>query len=287
VNYPRFLYWLIVLSVWVSSCRNTQIDSTVSSNRALASVYGKMLYLSEMRELLPEGATHDDSTLIINAYVDRWIREQLTMHEAERNIPRDLNLDSLLNAYRASLILNAYETHLIETNLDSVISDTELKAFYEANKAQYQLDMPIVRCYFLKIPKPVEQTDSLQKWWNNPQSGENKRKLLDYAAKYRLKTFLLEDSSWYKTEQIAAFLPPATLTTENVENNKELTLKDDKFQYFYRAFAVMSKKQIAPFGFIKEQATKLILHQRKIKLLEQKKKERYDVEMRKNNVKIF
>jgi hypothetical protein len=259
----------------------------VSSNRALASVYGKMLYLSEMRELLPEGATHDDSTLIINAYVDRWIREQLTMHEAERNIPRDLNLDSLLNAYRASLILNAYETHLIETNLDSVISDTELKAFYEANKAQYQLDMPIVRCYFLKIPKPVEQTDSLQKWWNNPQSGENKRKLLDYAAKYRLKTFLLEDSSWYKTEQIAAFLPPATLTTENVENNKELTLKDDKFQYFYRAFAVMSKKQIAPFGFIKEQATKLILHQRKIKLLEQKKKERYDVEMRKNNVKIF
>jgi hypothetical protein len=224
--------------------------------------------------------------MIITAYADRWIREQLVMSEAERNVPKDLNIDELLKKYRESLILTSYEEQLTKMGLDTTITDAELNDFYEKNKAQYQLETPIARCYFLKVPRPAPQPDSLQKWWNSPKSNDNLKKLQIYGAKYA-KSYMLEDSVWHKADDIARLLPSGTMSSENVDSGKELTLKDNDFQYYIRILSVINKKEIAPLSFIKSQASKFILHQRKIQLLEKKKQEIYDFEMKKNNVKIY
>ena len=68
--------------------------------------------------MIYDGVSPEDSTLIINAYVERWVREQLLMQKAEENIPKDLNLNKLVNDYRESLILNNYERLLIESLLE-------------------------------------------------------------------------------------------------------------------------------------------------------------------------
>ena len=64
-------------------------------------------------------------------------------------------------------------------------------------------------------------------------------------------------------------------------------MKDDDFQYFFRAVGVMNQKEIAPLSFIKSQASKYILHQRKIQLIEKRKQEMYDLELKKNNIKLY
>ena len=280
-------FFILLTMLSVIACEKNA--STSGSNRVLATVYNRSLYLSDMEGMFPENATKNDSLQVINAFSDRWIREQIIMAEAERNIPKDLNLDELVKKYRESLILSNYEEQLTKMGLDTTISDEELHTFYEKNKEQYQLETPITRCYFLKIPKPAPQSDSLSKWWNAPKSGDNLTKLKNYA-KGNAKAYILEDSVWTRVDKIAEMLPlssRSTLSSENISSDKEFTMKDDNFQYYFRALGVMNKQEIAPLSFIREQASKFILHQRKIQLLEKKKQEMYDIELRKNNIKIY
>jgi hypothetical protein len=265
------------------SCQSQASEQ--QEDRLLAKVYNKSLYLSELDGMFPEGTTGSDSALIIDAYTSRWVREAVLLNEAERNIPKDLNIDKLVRDYRASLIRANYEKILIENRLDSTITQEQLIDFYEKNKEQYQLETPIIRCHFIKVPLPVPESEDLRRWWNNP-SEDNFDELVAYCNKYAVAHHL-EDSTWHKVDDIAMLLPTGTLTPNNVSTKREFTQRDGEFQYFFKLFEVKNRKEIAPLSYIEDQARKVILHKRKIKLLEDIKDEMYELEMRRNNVHIY
>lgn len=252
----------------------------------LAEVNNRRLYISDLDGMFPEGTTAQDSSLIINAYVDRWVREALILNEAERNLPNDLNIDKLVRDYRASLIRNTYEQVLVQELLDSTVTIGELRNFYESNKEQYQLETPIARCHFLKIPLSVTLPDSVRTWWANLGDENNLEKLRRYAAQYA-STYELADTSWVRIEQLALELPKETLTPENAIYKRDFRQKDDEYQYFLRVYEVKNRKEIAPLAFIEDQARKVILHSRKMKILKEKREDLYELEMRKNNIKIY
>ncbi|GJM33677.1 MAG: hypothetical protein DHS20C18_26780 [Saprospiraceae bacterium] len=254
-------------------------------DRLLAKVQNKSLYLSEMDGMFPLGTTSEDSSLIINAYLSRWIKDALLLYEAERNIPSDLNIDKLVRDYRASLIRHNYEQIIVEQRLDSTVSQAELTAFYEENKEQYQLETPIIRCYFIKVPLPVPESSKLRRLWNSSSMGafHSLSKYCDEHAEAQL----LEDSVWYNVEKIAMELPKGTLTADNVGSKREFTQRDGKYQYYFRLFELKKRKDIAPLSYIEDQARKVILHNRKIKLLQEAKEELYDRESRRDNIQVF
>lgn len=273
---------LFLISI-IGSCQST--GEQLGEDPILVKVHNKSLHLSELDGMFPERTTKEDSTTIINAYISRWIRETLLLHEAERNIPGDLNIDKLVRDYRASLIRHNYEQILVEELLDSTITQAELTNFYEKNKEQYQLETPIVRCYFIKVPLPLKEGGELRRLWNSSKE-EDFEKLVMYCNRYA-EAHLLEDSVWYKVEDIALEMPPGTLTTGNVSSKREFTQRDDNYQYYFKAFELKNRKDIAPLSYIEDQARKVILRNRKIKLLEDKKEEIYDLEMRRNNIEIY
>ena len=86
---------------------------------------------------------------------DEGLTVHRLMYEAERNIPKDLNIDELVRDYRASLVRFNFEEQLIAEKLDSSVSEAETKAFYENNKDQFQLESTILKC------KPIVKQDYL------------------------------------------------------------------------------------------------------------------------------
>jgi hypothetical protein len=254
-------------------------------DRVLAQVHNKKLYLSEMDGMFPEGTISEDSTATIQAYVQRWLRDALLQHEAEVNLPSDLNIDKLVRIYRASLITHNYEVALAEQLLDSTISQVELGDFYEKNKGQYQLETPIVRCHFIKVKLPNPQANQLRKLWNS-NKPEDFEALIKYCNE-NAEVHVLEDSIWYDLDHIAAELPSGTLTADNVGSKRDFTQRDANFQYYFRLFESKNRKDIAPLSYIERQARKVILHNRKVRLLSDAKEELYEREMRRGNIKIF
>lgn len=251
----------------------------------LAKVYNKSLYFSEIKDMLSDNATTQDSALMVNSLIERWVRESVLMHEAEKNIPQDLNIDQLVRDYRASLIRHNFEKTLVEISLDSTITQAELNSYYEANKNHYKLEEPILNCHFIKISKEIEGLEELQKMWTN-KSKDNYTELLEFCND-NATVYMLEDSSWYDLDQIAIQLPKGTLTASNLNTRNKIVLEDNDFKYYLEIFNTLSKDKIPPLAYIAEQAKRLILHKRKIKVLENKVEEMYEREIRRNNIKIF
>jgi hypothetical protein len=256
-----------------------------NADQALARVGNKTLYLSEMEGMFPDGTSAQDSAAIIQAYVSRWVREAVLLGEAEAHIPADLNIDKLVRDYRASLVRSSYEKMLVEQLLDSTITQEELQAFYTENQMLYQLETPIVRCYFLKVPMPMPEGDRLRRLWNEDDPGAL-ADLRDYAEQYA-EVALLEDSLWYSLEEVAEELPKGTITASNVSSKREFTQQDGQHQYFFRLFELRNRKEIAPLSYVEEQARKVILHKRKLTLIEEVKEEMYERELRRNNIETF
>ncbi len=257
----------------------TSTETSEETEGLLATVNNKSLYISDLENMIASDLTPQDSALAVNAYVDRWIKEILMLQEAEINLPKDLNLDQLVRDYRASLILHNYEKILVEEQLDSMITEEELSVYYEKNKEQYQLDNNIVRCIYIKVLRNAPQTSSLKRWWED----EDYESLRTYCAEYA-ESYSLDENIWIRVDELAAEFPKSSFNFR--DTSKDLTLKNNKYRYFLRILEYKSQKEIAPLNFIKEQATKYILHNRKLKLLEQKKDELYEKGIRRNNVKI-
>lgn len=273
---------LLLLPGMISCGKKSDMSS---EDRILAKVYKKELRLSALEGMFPEGTTKGDSALIINAFVQRWIRETLMLSEAERSLPKDMNLDKLVRDYRASLIKNNYEQVLVEQLLDSLIAEEELKSFYERNKEQYQLETSILRCFFIKLPRSISGRDSLNRWWGSV----NERTLvrMEKFCQENAVSYNLREGIWHRIDDIAAEFPSGTLTTENINARREFTLSDDSYTYYFRLLEIKNSREIAPLEFIEDQARKYILHQRKIKLLEQKREDLYQLALRKKDIQFF
>jgi len=209
----------------------------------LAEAHNQKLYLSELDGMIPAEATPADSVVIASAYTERWIRSSLLMQEAEKHIPKDLNIDKLVRDYRSSLIRYSYEQQLVEQELDSLISKRELNEFYEKNQDQYQLESPILRCNFIKVPQSAPQLKKLRTLWQS-DSIPDRDTLLAYSNQHA-EEFLLSDSIWYKVEDIAARLPKGTITADNINNTRELTLSENDFLYLLRVVEIINRKEIA------------------------------------------
>lgn len=274
----------LFLPVWTVACQLITPDQR-ASDPVLASVYSKKLYLSDLEGIFPPECTHGDSMKIMSTFTVRWTQEQVFLNEAEKHFPADLKIEQLLKKYKESLIGLNFQQKLIEQNLDSMVTEQELRDFYEKNKDQYQLETSIIRCYFVKIPANIDEMRRAREWWDDLEKNNNKKRLAGLADKYN-GIYHLEDSVWHNVSDIEALFPKGRISARNWSTNERLSISDAEFQYFFKVLELVSTQENAPFSYVAEKARLIILNKRKNKLIEEFKTKLYETELRKNNVKI-
>lgn len=276
-----FTLILLVVLLAVAACNG---DKSKKEDKLLAQVYNKNLHLSELASSLPGGLNAQDSSLMVAALTQRWVEEQLLMYEAERNIPKDLNIDELVRNYRASLVRFNFEEALVAEKIDSTVLESELKAYYEQNKEQFQLESTILKCILLKTPTKAPHNDFAKIW--NSRSESDQAKVETWARQWAVLS-MLDREKWYNVEDIAAILPNGTLNADNVSARKEGVVTDGDFKYYYKVLETAHGKSNAPFDYARHQAKKIILQKRKVELIQKWKEEFYQKELKRENVKIF
>jgi len=161
----------------------------------------------------------------------------------------------------------------------------EILDYYNKHREEFKLNGNIVRCYFIKLPLSAPEQEQMRGWWNNISKSESRTRLANYCNQYA-NSHLLEDSTWYRIEDIVTELPPGTLSAEHV-SRQEIVTKDSDYHYFLKIFETKSKNQEAPISFVQDQIRRVILRNRKLEVLEAKKEDLYDLEMRRSNIKIY
>ena len=256
-----------------------------SDDPVLASVHGMKLYMSEVVPQITPGSSPQDSVSQVRGIVQSWVREAVLIREAELQLEPDINLNDLINDYRNSLLISNYEKTVVETQIDTVISQAELQDYYQRNKEQYQLERTIVRGHFVKIAQDVDSLEEFRRWWDSGDSLDFVR-LFNFSA-LNADVFLLEDSTWYTVSDIEAIMPAGTMQSQNMKPNTSLRLTDGDYEYYLRIAESVSSREIAPLSYIRAQAVRFIMHKRKLELLERIKSDLYQKALEGDNVKIF
>ncbi|MEM7574410.1 MAG: hypothetical protein AAF433_16010 [Bacteroidota bacterium] len=279
----KCFWWLVVVLVLtLGSCATKE---NTSGDRLLARVHNKELYLSELYGMFPPEASAEDSILVIQTMVNRWIREAAIEWEAERNLPTDLNIDRLVRDYRTSLIRSNYEQVLVDDLVDTTITEEELTAYYNERQQQFLLERPIIRCYFIKVPYPTPKADSLRALWNNGEVRDTAA-LADYCDRFA-ELALLRPEAWYTLDDIASRCPEGTLTANNLQSRQEFTQQDGFHRYYFRFFEKRNRLEVAPLSYVADQVRNMIMHERKKVVLENAREDIFQREMRQENIEIF
>ena len=205
--------------------------------------------------------------------------------EAEKSFPKEANMSKLLEDYRQSLLRHFFEQRTLEERLDTVITETDLLNYYEANKDQHRLESAIMRCYYFKIKKPLARADKILQWWKTfPQ--QHRQEVLTYAEKHA-KTNWSDSTQWHETQMVVQLFPEGTLSPATIRSNRGVVREDRDFIYLLYPLEVYQAQDIAPLDRIREQAARYILHQRELELLDRIGKEIYDRDIKDERVKIY
>lgn len=152
----RLLWVGLILTAFLSTCQEKKEDK----GEIIVSVYGKNLYKTDLENIFYEGISYNDSVLRSKVYIDKWIRNQLLVRQAENNLsPEQLDFSYKIEEYRNSLVINKYETELINQNLDTEITDDQIYEYYTNNSDEFRLNRDIVKIAAVTLPN-----DCKNKW---------------------------------------------------------------------------------------------------------------------------
>ncbi len=270
---------LVILSLLWLSC-NKSSESTTQEGKVLATVYDESLMDYEIKSLIPQFANATDSINISNAYIEQWIRESLILHEAKKDVPPDI--DKLVEDYRSSLLKVHYENKVIDSNLDSTISDSELDAFYQAHKSEYLLKEKAISLFIIKTKEDAKINTDIERLWKEEDLGG-----IAIALESNGGVIIFEENIWNKISDLSKTL--SRKMVKRIENNEgnRFSTTEDGFKYFIKVLDIKSKNDIPPFSVIDNQLRKVILHQRKKKILNQYTEDLYEREARKKSIKTY
>lgn len=247
----------------------------------IASAGNRNLYLSDIKELIPEGSTAEDSSLIANQFIDGWIRKSILLKEAASSLGPQIDIDQLVKDYRESLLIYNYEKKLVEEQLDTIVTIEQKEAFYNQNRETYKIVNPILKGSYIIVPSNFQGLTGFKRNWIR----QNKDEIYDFATNNNL-TASLNDSIWITFATFKNQLPEDIFTDDQYRSENPIDKVSDGKQYFVKVEEFLDIGEIAPLDYIEDKVEKVILYNRKIKLLKNIKEQLYQKELQLNRVKI-
>lgn len=279
------LTWLLACAFFLPlfSC----VDKTqIGKGDVIVSVGQRTLTASEVKKLIPKSLSSQDSLMMAESYVKKWVKNALIYDLANKNLVGEkAEIEKLVEAYRQSLMSNKYEEKLLEERLPAEISDNEISDYYEANKESFLLEEDIVKGLFLKVPSDAPGLSDLKKWC---KSGNEE--LIEKIEKYSLQNAVIYDyfyDRWMRAEEIAENVPVSKSEFNRMlKANKLVEVTDSAYCYLLEVKDAEFKGNRAPFDYASAQIKEILLSQRKIEFLRNFEEEIYNEAIRKGNVKF-
>lgn len=247
---------------------------TKRSEEAIARVNDAYLYKSDIETLINGTTSKEDSTVIVNNFIDRWATQQLLTDRAKLNInlERQNKFDKMVEDYRNQLYTKAYSDAMVVKALDSVISDDQVEAYYEDNKETFTLNETLFQMRYVR----ADDLNDIYKLKREFTRFNQKDKDTLSSKMSDFRKFNLNDSLWKSYQNWSAEIPVIE-TAETWQLNKAqnyVQLKDSLGVYMIYIQDRLERGTQAPLQYVRSTVEQIILSRRKQDLI---KKLRTDI----------
>jgi hypothetical protein len=283
----------IILSIGllVSGCefiRMKKDQAETPEQKAVARVNNSYLYHDELIGIIPSGSTPADSVARVTAYINSWIRKQLVINEAMKNIDiNEAEVERKVLDYRYSLIGYEYQTYYIKQNLNDTVSDKEIQDYYKDRVDNFILKQNIIQGTYIKAPKEAPRTKHIKELMYSKKEkdiAELKSYCLSFSAAYHLA-----DSSWIEFDKLVVNSPLAEIPNkiQFLRSYNYYETSDNEFLYFLKIDAYKISDNVSPLEFVKQDIKNIILNKRKVELARKLEDDVYENAAKRNDFEIF
>ncbi len=281
---------MVICCLLLSSCDFFKMRSQEeeSVNAMVASVGNTHLYESDIDHITKEIQSDLDSSELVNRYVQSWVRKQLVIREAGRNLTiNEAEINRKLLDYRYALIAYEYEKSYVEQTLDREVTANEVQAYYEKNMENFALKEIIVRTNFVKLEKNLPQKRQLERLLNSEQSSQ-KEELKDFTLRFA-NNYFIEDSTWIKFDDIILNTPLSQNSNhvQLLQNDRLINVDDDNYSYYFKILEYRLQDQVPPLEFVRDEISKIIVNKRRVEIAEKLKREIYNKALDNNEFTIY
>ena len=269
-----FTAFIIVSILWSSCNKRDNADSL--GDPIVASVYRTSLHKSELNTVIHPSVNYRDSVALAKAYIDQWVKDQILMEEASKYSIDRSNIDRLVADYRKKLIKFEYENKIVSEQFDTIVSNAELSSFYETNKEQFPLTESIYNVQLAELNNEVSDLKDLYKEWKN----DNAEEVFGIASR------AISDSTvWLTWKDINKWSDKFSERKATAGSYQQIATENSEI--FLKVRESKAPMDHSPLPFVRVRLKQMILHKRKLKLLEMKKEELYKEALEADEIKIM
>ncbi len=261
--------------------------SEAPEDKELAKVGVYTLYLSDVLEAIQLSA-EKDSAAMVKLYVNNWVKSHVVLQKAETELyAEEKKFSKQLEEYRNSLIRYAYEQKYIAEHLDTVVTDKEIQSFYNANQHNFELKEDVVRVRYAFVDKKKSALKPKLKTLLNSNKITAQKDFLLFCKKNKLQGYW-DDSTWVFFDEFLTLVPMETYNKEDFLRKTKYYEAADSVKLSLVAFTDFKIKEGAsPLEFEREKIKRIILNQRKIKLIEEMEKAVYEEAVKDGDVEEY
>lgn len=270
MNFKDKILYLLLVLLFVSCDFFKETDD----RKAIARVHETYLYEEDIKDLLKDGMSAQDSTMVVTNFINNWAKEQLLVRGAIRNLTETKleAFNKLAIEYKNELFSKAYLEALVAKNIDTVISLEEAEAYYNLNKQVFKLNEDLIKLRYINLETNRQDLKELEQKFRR-FNNEDKKELDSLSIQF--KSYSLKDSVWVKVDQVIDKIPAITTENKNelLKISNFIQLKDSLGLYLVHINDVLLRNNTAPLEYVKPTIDQIVINKRKLELIRELEKD--------------
>ncbi len=266
----KVLSILFVISVFYS-CKYFKAPKEPKS---IARVGDEYLFESDLDQIVPKDTNVKDSLAIVTAYINQWATKRLLLNGALDNLSANdiAQFNVLIENYKTDLYTKAYLEGLVNSQIDTLITENQIVSYYEKNKQFFKSSNILVKLRYINLVKENTKIETIKSKFNSFTKNDISV-LQDLAIDF--KSYAFNDSLWVEESQVFERLPFITLDNKNefISPGKSMVYSDSTTMWLVKIRDVLPTSEPTPLQFIKPTIKQVILNNRKLELLKSLEKD--------------
>jgi hypothetical protein len=276
----------LVVIIAVSSCL-VACDWGDDRAELIAEIGDKKLTWKEVSDVVPDNSTSEDSASLADHYINDWITKQLIISRAEENLPDELkSFEEMIENYRSSLLIYAFEQEWVRQKLDTVVSDQEIEQYYNENEKNFQLKDYILKVKFCAIAADSKQLAAMKKVFNSSKP-EDLVKWQQLCVEIGASSYFNEEE-WLKWDEFIKQIPLEVYDIEGFLKKKNtIEFEKDNNLYLISITDYQLAGSKSPLSFERDKIRSMIINKRKLTLLETMRQDIYSKAQQDGEIKLY
>ncbi|MFI1743046.1 peptidyl-prolyl cis-trans isomerase [Thalassobellus sediminis] len=267
----RLKSFILLLLIIVTSC---EFLKKTDGGVPVARVNNVYLYQEDIKDLVPEGTVSQDSTLLVQNFINKWATQQLFLDGALLNLSEEKQqtFNKLVDQYKNDLYTKAYLDALVRRSIDTIVNIQEVEDYYNGNKEAFKLNEELIKFRYIHVDENIIDFKNIEEKFKS--FNEEDKKELD-SISIQFKSYSLNDSIWIRINQVIDKIPALNAENKNqlLKKSNFVQLKDSLGVYLMQINDVLLRNDTAPLEYVKPTIDQIVINKRKLELIRKLEKD--------------